>query len=1205
MYIKQIVIQGFKSYKEQTVIEPFSPAHNSVVGRNGSGKSNFFWAIRFVLGDAYGNMTREERQALLHARTGPATISAFVQIIFDNTDNRFPTGKPEVTLRRTIGLKKDEYSLDRKSVTKSEVMNLLESAGFSRSNPYYIVPQGRITTLTVAKDHERLQVLKEVAGTKVYEQRRQESVKIMEETRQKQGKICELLAYINERLSELDKEKEELDKFQKAEKERRCLDYSLYFQEQNDAAEALAELDLLRQNEIENNLIQFNELSDHEQFIQKLEEELLASTQELRQLTTERQQIDDEHQDYIRNKTNIELTIKDVQDSSRSKEKNQEELVAEKASLETQIEAKSSELDRVTLDFEETATIESKLRQSLQQSTVELQLLEAGAGRAKQFKNVKERNQWLKSTIQRIQVSVKEEMDQATGLENSISHAKARADTIVSEITASKDQLTQSKDDIDACRQEFNLLRQQREDFEVARKNLWKEEASLGAFFENIKDETQKCERILFGTADRAVSNGLKSVKRITEKLKLDGVYGPLYELFTVDSRYRCCVEVIASSSLFHVVVDSDETATRILDELSNERSGRITFMPLNRLKSYEQNYPSMDQAIPMIEKLQFDEKFIKAFKQVFGRAIICPSLEIASGFARSHNLTAVTLDGDRADRKGALSGGFRDHRQSRLEAAEKLKFSADRLAQSDARLAEIKNEIRKHDQLITQTRDSISRLDLRRREAMNLREPLNEKIQSMTREALDLDETIIQRSRSLAQLHTSVKGLEAQIASFEAELNTPLQSSLSSEDKKRMDMLLVETQEFKSKLGQVVSNRVQLEGQRNILLIELNSNLKRQLERANAKLEVLVGGGDGFGDIEERIAEMEKQQELANQCVNRLREIDVDLDHLRTEINRNTEKLEQLKVDKSESAHAIELQQRKMEKFMTRRALLLKKKDDALGNIRDLGVLPDEAFVKYKGINTKTLVKKLHQVNEALKLFGHVNRKAFEQYNNFAMQKEQLQERKEELDQSHQAIEDLIRVLDQRKDDAIEQTFKQVAQNFSDIWEKIVPSGQGHLIMLRRSDEAFDGMEATQDDSLQPGRRDTLRDSAIEQYTGVAINVSFSSKTDEGLRMPQLSGGQKSLVALTLIFAIQRSDPAPFYLFDEIDAALDAQYRTAIADMVHELSEHAQFITTTFRPELLEHTDKCYGVTFVDKVSRIQCISKDEARQFVDGAAQ
>lgn len=109
-------------------------------------------------------------------------MSAFVEIVFDNTDARFPTGKDEVVLRRTIGLKKDEYSLDRKSVTKTDITNLLESAGFSRSNPYYIVPQGRITSLTNAKDHERLALLKEVAGTRVYETRRQESLKIMEDT---------------------------------------------------------------------------------------------------------------------------------------------------------------------------------------------------------------------------------------------------------------------------------------------------------------------------------------------------------------------------------------------------------------------------------------------------------------------------------------------------------------------------------------------------------------------------------------------------------------------------------------------------------------------------------------------------------------------------------------------------------------------------------------------------------------------------------------------------------------------------------------------------------------------------------------------------------------------------------------------------------------------------------------------------------------
>ncbi|KAF2276513.1 RecF/RecN/SMC protein [Westerdykella ornata] len=153
-YIKQITIQGFKSYKEQTKIEPFSPKSNVIVGRNGSGKSNFFAAVRFVLGDDYHHMSREERQALLHEGSGSAVMSAYVEVCFDNSQDRFHTGRPEFHLRRTIGQKKDEYSIDGKNATKAEVQQILESAGFSRSNPYYIVPQGRVTALTNMKDFE-------------------------------------------------------------------------------------------------------------------------------------------------------------------------------------------------------------------------------------------------------------------------------------------------------------------------------------------------------------------------------------------------------------------------------------------------------------------------------------------------------------------------------------------------------------------------------------------------------------------------------------------------------------------------------------------------------------------------------------------------------------------------------------------------------------------------------------------------------------------------------------------------------------------------------------------------------------------------------------------------------------------------------------------------------------------------------------------
>jgi structural maintenance of chromosome 3 (chondroitin sulfate proteoglycan 6) len=183
-----------------------------------------------------------------------------------------------------------------------------------------------------------------------------------------------------------------------------------------------------------------------------------------------------------------------------------------------------------------------------------------------------------------------------------------------------------------------------------------------------------------------------------------------------------------------------------------------------------------------------------------------------------------------------------------------------------------------------------------------------------------------------------------------------------------------------------------------------------------------------------------------------------------------------------------------------------------------------------------------LHSVNESLKKFAHVNKKAFEQYSNFTKQRDQLLTRREDLDKSAESIEELVQVLDQRKDEAIERTFKQVAKNFEEVFEKLVPAGRGKLIIQRRIDQDADGPD-DEDTDGEEGRKST-----VDNYTGISIKVSFNSKSDEGLRISQLSGGQKSLVALALVFAIQKCDPAPFYLFDEIDANLDAQYRTAVA---------------------------------------------------------
>lgn len=245
------------------------------------------------------------------------------------------------------------------------------------------------------------------------------------------------------------------------------------------------------------------------------------------------------------------------------------------------------------------------------------------------------------------------------------------------------------------------------------------------------------------------------------------------------------------------------------------------------------------------------------------------------------------------------------------------------------------------------------------------------------------------------------------------------------------------------------------------------------------------------------------------------------------------------------------------------------------------------------------------------MKKYKHVNKKAFEQYNNFTTQQDHLMKRRKELDASQGSIEELVEHLDRRKDEAIERTFKQVSKEFATIFGKLVPAGHGRLVIQRRTDRR-----------QEPDESDEEARGSVENYIGVGISVSFNSKhLDEQQRIQQLSGGQKSrfpgsrsvraasltgtgLCALCLIFALQATESSPMVIFDEVDANLDAQYRTAVAALLESISDEigTQFICTTFRPEIVHVADKCYGVTFRNKKSSINCVSTEDALNFVEG---
>ncbi|KTG45990.1 hypothetical protein cypCar_00012965 [Cyprinus carpio] len=1201
MYIKQVIIQGFRSYRDQTVVDPFSSKHNVIVGRNGSGKSNFFYAIQFVLSDEFSHLRPEQRLALLHEGTGPRVISAFVEIIFDNSDNRLPIDKEEVSLRRVIGAKKDQYFLDKKMVTKNDVMNLLESAGFSRSNPYYIVKQGKINQMATAPDSQRLKLLREVAGTRVYDERKEESISLMKETEGKREKINELLKYIEERLHTLEDEKEELAQYQKWDKMRRALEYTIYNQELN---ETRAKLD---------------------------------------ELSSKRETCGDKSRQ-----------LRDAQQDARDKV--EKRLLKERQKLLEKIEEKQKELQETEPKFNAVKEREERGISRLAQATQERTDLYAKQGRGSQFTSKEERDKWIKKELKSLDQAINDKKRQIAAIHKDLEDTEANKERNLEQYSKLDQDLSEVKTRVEELDKKYYEVKNRKDELQSERNYLWREENAEQQALAAKREELEKKQQLLRAATGKAILNGIDSINKVLEHFRrkginqhvINGYHGIIMNNFECEPAFYTCVEVTAGTRLFYHIVETDEVSTKILMEFNKMNlPGEVTFLPLSKLDVRDTAYPETNDAIPMISKLRYSPNFDKAFKHVFGKTLICRSMEVSTQLARAFTMDCITLEGDQVSHRGALTGGYYDTRKSRLELQKDMRKAEEELGELEAKLNEnlrrniehillmphagllmtqwhkiklivesqscvswpvehsgtivlddtsssrINNEI---DQLMNQ----MQQIETQQRKFKASRDSILSEMKMLKEKRQQSEKTFMPKQRSLQSLEASLHAMESTRESLKAELGTDLLSQLSLEDQRRVDDLNDEIRQLQQDNRQLLNERIKLEGIMTRVETYLNENLRKRLDQVEQELNELRET-EGGTVLTATTSELDGINKRIKDTLARSEDLDTLIDKTEVEIKDHQKSMERWKNIEKEQNEAINHDTKELEKMTNRQGMLLKKKEECMKKIRELGSLPQEAFEKYQTLTLKQLFRKLEQCNTELKKYSHVNKKALDQFVNFSEQKEKLIKRQEELDRGYKSIMELMNVLELRKYEAIQLTFKQVSKNFSEVFQKLVPGGKATLVMKKGDTEGGQSQDEGEGADSERGSSSQSSVPSVDQFTGVGIRVSFTGKQGEMREMQQLSGGQKSLVALALIFAIQKCDPAPFYLFDEIDQALDAQHRKAVSDMIVELAGHAQFITTTFRPELLESADKFYGVKFRNKVSHIDVISAEQAKDFVE----
>ncbi|GME83802.1 unnamed protein product [Ambrosiozyma monospora] len=456
---------------------------------------------------------------------------------------------------------------------------------------------------------------------------------------------------------------------------------------------------------------------------------------------------------------------------------------------------------------------------------------------------------------------------------------------------------------------------------------------------------------------DRSLALGLEAVRKITKSLGLTGVYGSLGELIDVSEKYKTAVEVVGGNSLFHVVVDNDQTASLIMDELIRTKAGRVTFMPLNRLHPQPVTYPSGSDSVPLIKKIAFDDYLAPAVNQVFAKTVVCISLERGAEIARTNNVNAITLDGDRCDKKGVLTGGYRDQTRSRVDFLRNLTKWKSEIIGTTEKLGDIRKQITEKDNEITQMTDVLNTKRKQLDAVYGEKEGFMSAKAKIANEKSRYQEEIGSLDSRVTQLESAIVMMEKQIFDYSEELKSDFSASaLSDKEEAYVRQLTNEIPELESQYGKTVEELEKLSLTVSSLSSELNENLYPKLSQLNIK-SISSGSADSTNF---KIQDIKRKLHTLNQSKTSIDRANEALLEKTTAIEKDLaekhQQLEKLYESQRSTTRKLENFSKTSEKSLGKKISLSSRREEVNKKIGDLGVLPDAAFTAYNITLTRKL---------------------------------------------------------------------------------------------------------------------------------------------------------------------------------------------------------------------------------------------------------
>jgi chromosome segregation protein len=1158
-YIDRINIYGFKSYGERDLTIPLGEGFTAVVGPNGSGKSNLGDAIVFCLGIASAKAMRALKLTdLIFSSKGKTAPYTEVEIIFKN-DGSFPLNTEEVSISRKVELNgKSSYKINGRLVKQQEVEELLTLAGIPTQG-YNIVTQGDIYKFVKMTPTERRDLISDIAGITQYEEKKQKALEDLHQSQEKIDKVKAVLNEIQHTLKKLEKEKEDAlialdleNQIARLQNDIKSAKLYLLTNQKEDTIKNIQEIEkqinnlyIQKENSIEKQKELIQLLKQIEEKLNKIQEAFLPIKEKEGSLTAQIKSLTEK-------KDTIEKGILHLQEKLQNLYKEKEEKIKEILSLEEQIKTLSSKLPDLKAQLE-------KAEKVLEEKNKQLQEIEFVGNSAKNDLGTVEKQE--KELLEKIKLLEKEKVDYQLKL-NSV---EEKIKNIHKEMEKNKEEINQIEKTIENIK--TNTKDSQREiqslQSEITRLKIRKEtlEKRLKENREKLEKNFQKLAHILAQLSQFKEDRVSLILKNVT------GVYGQVSELISLkDEKYQTAIEIAGGGRLKNIVVEDDYVAQKCIEILKKEKAGRITFIPLNKIKSQENPKLPYKKGLLgyAIDFVDYDKKIEKAIKYVFQDTVVVEDFDTARSIGIG-NYRMVTINGELFEKSGAITGG--SDKQSITIGKNSLETERQKLEEEDEKLKKeeesIQNELKLINQKIAENEKKLIKIQTET-------SSINQRIQDLTNQLMLKNNKIKYLENEIFNLKKQSLDYEGKIEKLQQDINQYNKTLLSVSKQKEEILKRMESaglsklrREWEESANNVYSLREKikdLENQISILTDKKDNNLKIrifQIETEKEDIENQINQKNReIQEIKQRVEDLTKE---LSQLWKGLKDTEKERDSLINQIEENREKIKNLRYEEENINTQITT-------FLQEKAKLQQKLADIEEEILLLKQEYDGEPVEG---DIKQLEKQLKTLEERRKSIGSVNQKAIEDYEDELNRFNEIKEKLSVLLEEKKSIEELIENLEEKKLKAFMEVYENINKNLDKNFKILSPGGKAYLELENESDPLLGG-----------------------------VILKAKPRGKDVKRLEMMSGGEKTLTALAFLFAVQQYRPAPFYYFDEVDAALDDSNARKVGQLIKQLSQFAQFIVVTHRDTMASFADRLIGVSAKDGISNIFTLDINTLKQ-------